>query len=429
MRKNAVTVAQTAVNNAKAALAADADPEDGLTKALKAAIEVAEDNLKSATAVADGDALKDAVETVTGDNPDAEGYPMTPAEHGEEVAMDIGGALMPESPTDGSRKRGVHGTDAPADTFEDAVKMDNHIGHTWAEIVGDANIKMMRIAITLTSTSVVPAGSVAGQPAMSTVTAEADLTGTGLADGAQHAGAYKDIPGTVFCGGSDCSVTEDEDGDTLTGSWYFTPTDAKQWYVRNAADTGFMPETLFAQFGHWLDANDGTPTDTDVNTYAMGGATDTNTTGLNVTTVNTGEDATTLTDTKAIYDGKAAGMALHKQFDSSGAVLEGSLRSTAFTADVELTATFGTGATLGGEIDNFRDDGGNMIDSSWEVELLTRSFDGNNFDAGTTVASGQDGIWTAQAFGPTGDRPTGVFGGFNGHFTNGHVAGAYGTRK
>ena len=96
--------------------------------------------------------------------------------------------------------------------------------------------------------------------------------------------------------------------------------------------------------------------------------------------MNTGADATTLTDTKATYEGMAAGMALHKQFDSSGMILEGSLRSTAFTADVELTATFGVGATLGGEITDFEDTAGNNIDSSWEVELLTRSFDGNMFD-------------------------------------------------
>ena len=28
-----------------------------------------------------------------------------------------------------------------------------------------------------------------------------------------------------------------------------------------------------------------------------------------------------------------------------------------------------------------------------------------------------------------GGRPTGIFGGFNAHFTDGHAAGAYATRK
>ena len=430
--KAAVTAAQTALNNAKAALAADADPEDSLTKALNSAIEVAEDNLKTAMGIADGKALKDAVELVTGDNPDAEGYPMTPAEHGEEVAMDIGGALGPMSTTDGSRMRGDHETDdgdvPDAMANADAVRMDNHIGSTWEEIVGSANVKMMRIASAADDTNVVPAASIAGQPSSSVTTG--DLTADGaLENGKQYEGTYKGIMGTVFCGGTDCAVTTTDDAMTLSGSWYFTPGDEDEWYVRNEGDTAYVVETLYARFGHWLSENSTTAGTTDVNTFAVDGNENTNTANLNVTTVNTGDDATTLTDTKATYEGDAAGMALYKQFDSSGKILEGSLRSMAFTADVELTATFGTGATLGGEITDFEDSAGNNIDSSWEVELLVRSFDGNNFADGTAVASGQDGLWSAQAFGASGDRPTGVYGGFNAHFTNGHVAGAYATRK
>ena len=44
-------------------------------------------------------------------------------------------------------------------------------------------------------------------------------------------GNYKGIPGTVFCGGSDCMVEGDEGEEELTGSWYFTPTDGDEWYV------------------------------------------------------------------------------------------------------------------------------------------------------------------------------------------------------
>ena len=49
-----------------------------------------------------------------------------------------------------------------------------------------------------------------------------------IADGAQYDAAnYNGIPGRVFCAGSDCMVEDVEGTDTLTGSWYFTPTFGK----------------------------------------------------------------------------------------------------------------------------------------------------------------------------------------------------------
>ena len=49
--------------------------------------------------------------------------------------------------------------------------------------------------------------------------------------------------------------------------------------------------------------------------------------------------------------------------------------------------------------------------------------------AGTTTASAQNGEWSATGYGKSGERPTGIFGDFNAHFTDGHAAGAYATRK
>ena len=54
--------------------------------------------------------------------------------------------------------------------------------------------------------------------------------------------------------------------------------------------------------------------------------------------------------------------------------------------------------------------------------------DGNGM-VGMTTASGDDGLWSATGYGAMGARPTGIFGGFNAHFTDGHAAGAYATRK
>ena len=55
-------------------------------------------------------------------------------------------------------------------------------------------------------------------------------------------------------------------------------------------------------------------------------------------------------------------------------IVPGSLQSAAFTADVELTATFGdvaAASTLGGTVSNFQ---GGATDSDWSVVLLTRGF-------------------------------------------------------
>ena len=145
----------------------------------------------------------------------------------------------------------------PADTFEDAVKMDNHVGKTWADIVGTT--MKMRIATDPDDTDRVDAASIEDQPRSSiTAGVQAMLTpgGDGLEDGAQHVGTYKGIPGTVFCAGDDCEVATGADGETLTGSWYFTPMSTIEWYVRNAADTAYEAETLYARFGHWLTDTD-----------------------------------------------------------------------------------------------------------------------------------------------------------------------------
>ena len=84
-------------------------------------------------------------------------------------------------------------------------------------------------------------------------------------------------------------------------------------YVRNAADTGHMMETLYAKAAHCRSGTDPAPM---VMFYAMAGESNTNMMGLELATGNTGEDATTLTDTSATYTGDAIGMFTVKRFDS-----------------------------------------------------------------------------------------------------------------
>ena len=428
----AVTTAQAAVDDAKTALAAvdpAGDYSGSLTRALEAAIKVAEAELEKATDEAESAALKTAVELVTGDDPDDEDYPMTPAQHGRAVAMEIDAALSPESGTNGARKRGMHGNTAPAETVEDAVTMNDHQGSTWEEIVGAANVSDKRIGVTGGGTKVVKAASFAGM-ALTSITTGAPEVGD-VADGRQFDDTnYNDIPGTVFCAGSDCEVSEvdADDESTLTGSWYFTPDDDEEWYIRTTTDgvTTYDVDTLYAQFGHWL-AESGEFNL--VNTYAMNEAGSTAAgTNYNLEDVNTMEGDTTLLDTSASYRGPAAGMSVYQTVNMDGTI--NTMQSAAFTATVNLKATFGDSPTLAGTVNDFQ---GDATNSRWSVELQSTGFNGA-LTNGRTVASGRDGVWTATAYGSGSSgnnevRPTGIFGGFNAQFTDGHAAGAYATRK
>ena len=429
---NAVNTANTAVQSAKDALVeaealpADNPNRDTLISALKAAIEDAEGHAKAAATSrgGDDDALAKAVKDVKGDDPEAEGYPMTPAQHGRDVAMDVAMALVPADEADGARQRGVHGVMEPEGTFvDDAVMMNDHQGHTWEEIVGADNVVEKRIGATTGGTEVVKAASFAGM-ALDSITTDAPEVGVEIDDGAQYNTAdYMGIPGRVFCAGSDCMVEKGEEEDSkalLTGSWYFTPTNGNEWYVKLMAEAEYTVENMYAQFGHWLsDTGDADSPGVNFNSYAM-------TTGnmgeVDVTTVRTGENDL-LTDTSASYRGPAAGMSVEKTTDSDANVTE--INSAAFTATVNLKATFGMSPTLGGTVTDFR---GDATDANWSVELQVTALTDAAVTGGRTVATGRDGVWTATAYGAPGERPTGIFGGFNAHFTDGHAAGAYTTR-
>ena len=382
----AVDDADAAVQGAKDALVvakalpSDDPNRDTLIAALEDALKAAEGYAKAAadSRGAEDGAIAKAVEGVTGADPEAEGYPMTPAQHGRAVAMDIAMALVPTDGTNGARKRGDHvdvaanaPTAATAEAFPGAVMMNDHQGSTWAEIVGVENVRDMRIGVTGGGTKRVSAASFDGM-AVAFITTnnppppEVDAE---IADGAQYDAAnYKGIPGTVFCAGTDCMVEEVAGINTLTGSWYFAPGEPEDWYVKSTDDEGvttYSLEMMYAKFGHWLtgDANDGSG-NTEVNTFAL---TPGNTEGI-AFNVNTEADATTLTDTSASYRGPAVGMSVEKTTNSDGEITE--INSGAFTATVNLKATFGESPTLGGTVTDFQ---GPATDANWSVELQVRS--------------------------------------------------------
>ena len=419
----AAEAAKTRAMNAKAeaeALPAENADRAALIAALDAAVMQADDSITTATAVRDGEALRAAVQAVTGTNAQ---NPRTPAQIGMAVAEDVGAALADSggTPTRVTIRDALPADDAVTSTV---VAFDDAQGMTWAGIVGEANLVDRRIATGSSATKAVKAVSVAGM--MLTEVFDANNIPSDIAtagDGTQYGGSagsnHRAIAGVIFCAGADCGVEGTGDGRTLAGSWYFTPDDPEASYV---ADTGtaaedYVPELLYARYGHWLTV-DGTGAVT-VNLYSAPGTSNTPTDfSLGVAS---GEPST------ATYAGGAAGMSVHRTFDVNGA--QTGIASGAFTADVRLTAKFGTSPTLEGRVENFR---GSAVDSAWAVEFSEQAFGGGSFSDGTTNANADgtnEGTWTATAYGGDSEkRPAGVYGVFDAYFPDGAVGGAYTAR-
>ena len=419
---DAETAADRAVMGAEAALQAARDakaeaealPSDhtnrgSLIAALDAAIGYAEERVEAVREQAEGMALEAAVAAVEGTDTN---NPRGPVSHGEAVATAVAGALGPMGGNDGRGAR-VEFDYLGAAVPDGAVEMDDRQGMSWAAIVGEANLTDMRISMTGGGTRPVKAASVAGTDASAAIPvntpANAVTNGTEFTN-AVNGSVWQGIAGTVFCASSDCEVSS---GGLLTGGWYFTPDLPGEPYVAADDGMGYLRETLYARFGHWLTVDAGSG-ETTVHAYASTAA---------MGDPALGAPAGDLTDGSASYAGKAAGMSVHMTFDDQGA--RTGISSGAFTADVSLTARFGTSPTVSGTVSGFE---GNAVDPGWSVDLGEAVLSGS-IEAGEARGTGQAGEWTARAYGETDQRPTGILGGFNAHFTDGHAAGAYATRK
>ncbi len=422
----AAKVDKMEAEQAKAGLAANADP--ALVQALDDAIMAAETQVEAAEEVLNGDDLAGYVEMVTGTDEDDV---KTAADRGEEVAMAIAMALGPTSNADGAGTRVTHDTTIPAATIPEANKfsVNDATGMTWAMIVGEDNVMSERIG---TDNAARMVASVAG---LTAADVDADVTASGgTGGGNEYADAftsadssYKGIPGDIFCLGSDCEV--DANGN-LAGSWYFSPTSENALYTQGD-DGMYSAETMYATYGHWLvmvdhDLDAATPVVARVHTFATSTIADA---GVWAAADPSSTDAG-LRAVSATYSGMAAGRSVHKTLDSNGAITD--IQSGRFTASVMLTAEFGNNPMLGGTVSGFTSqDNPGAVDSSWTVELMKTESAGGTVAAanGVAKATGQDGTWSATSYGASDMRPTGIYGGFNAHFTDGHVAGAYATRK
>ena len=461
-----IGMTETAITDLKTAR--DELPDGSDVAEINAAIKDAEDLVEDAQAVLDGKegtegTLAYYVKMVTGGlESDPQG---TAKSIGERVAMAIAMALGPTTPEGGTvtnpngagTRVNTDGTTPREDTVGPVsadVKMANRaqlpshdpMSMTWAALVGEAAL-MDRLINTRASepadTHSVKVAAIDGMKVADVFGSDATLGEDDLPINAGVNGAetttdtsatdmtnYMGIPGTVICGGTDCAAKDGK----LTGSWYFTPTNPMHIYKKESdkAEANYVRDTMIATYGHWLQMVEvGGEMVAQVNTYA---STSADVVGGETGSWDVDQNEKHLKDAEATYNGTAIGRSVHKITNEHGGLTD--IQSGRFMADVMLTAKFGDNPRLGGTIDNFEGTDNPMaVDPNWTVKLVESAVTGGAA-SGMTEATGQDGTWSAQSYGvaPTdvkdmSMRPEGIFGNFNAHFTDGHVAGAYATRN
>ena len=198
------------------------------------------------------------------------------------------------------------------------------------------------------------------------------------------------------------------------------------------------PDADYTHFGYWMKSTkqrDGSYNH-DIETFHRGNA------------LGTGTGLATVSDLEgsAKYYGAAAGVYVKK--DGAGDSLV--VTNGNFTADAMLSANFG--GDLIAKNDQFKVSGtiSDFMDGSTDLGFADLTLEKSSDDfsvvadtvtaigslAGETNGGGRSGNWSGQFYGqPDGvtdaakQYPLNVSGEFNGHFTNGHVAGAFGAEK
>ena len=245
-------------------------------------------------------------------------------------------------------------------------------------------------------------------------------------------GSFNGVPGAFACP-SGCTRSSDEDGNLsgLGGSWTFTPAE-----VADGADphmvVGVIADPEYLTFGHWRrDTVDDDGTTSAISAFAIG---------------NMGTEHTAQVTGTAKYAGPASGTYMKKTFDGDGNPTP--IASGQFTADSELTAFFGQMPvsaeddlgtiapnllnSISGSVTDFRNSAGDMINPGWTVELMKGTIANDGSFMGTTTGMG---AYNGQFYGASTPVenvtpiPSAAAGTFDGHFSNGHVLGAFAARK
>ena len=266
----------------------------------------------------------------------------------------------------------------------------------------------------------------------------------------EFTGMFTGVPGTFSCTGT-CLVHSDDMGrlNGLSGTWTFTPdgiegiteNDERNTVLAGIPVPDVLPDADYMIFGYWLRET----TDEDgMVTRAFSAFTDGN--------QPYGAIAGTVAGT-ATYSGPATGMYMKKSLTPDGQPTR-PFSSGQFTADALLTANFGgTGVaqdnhfSIAGTISNFMD-GGEVINDLWVVNLKRPADDtstagtdeSKNIDVSNGTFQGvtdggmlgsDTGAFSGMFHGPSANsaQPSSASGIFDGHFSNGHVRGAFGTHK
>ena len=291
---------------------------------------------------------------------------------------------------------------------------------------------------------------------------QADDTETTIREN-EKVGSFFGIDGKYTCttATTGCIVrVTSQGGLDVTGTLLFDPDEIELAGDDATLVEGVIPDPDYLVFGYWLEtttARNGDET-YKLSPYAMG--------TLNYTAVAAGIAGT------ATYEGPATGKYLKKTLTTDGGTLTaGTPFSTGqFTANASLEANFGGSGigtrdqfTVSGTVSGFMD-GDTSINNNWELSL-NKSVINTSTTAGwslfetvsdtdaertetadthgkTSANTRHDGAWTATFHGmnavpdgpdddtdPDPIHPSSVAGTFNGHFQDGHVAGAFGATK
>ena len=331
----------------------------------------------------------------------------TPEEIGQEVAMAIAEVIGTGSSLDNDFTAPALAT-RPQNAAP--LALTGTSGKTWAEIHGKGDDDNLAV-------------SIAGMTAVDISAQFGTPPAEGYTSGSRVDGAYLGIPGFAQCQGTCAIGTVGDAAGNLVGNWIFLPTFPKQGYVRNE-DGSYAPPADYAEYGHWLDLDSANSNALRLNLYIGGTSSGSETGDLSARAM----DADNHDGDVARYEGRAAGMSLTRETDGSGATVPGSLRSGAFTADVQLTARFGVAPTVSGHVDNFS--GGAHVNEAWRVDLETMDLNDGTVATGVADGGGSPGTWNSDPYAPDSNvRPTGINGAFHAHFSDGHAMGVYATRN
>jgi len=257
-----------------------------------------------------------------------------------------------------------------------------------------------------------------------------------LAANARASGSLFGENGRFICGANPCTIERTGNMVTFTGEIQFDPAASKPMVAYGD------PDTDYTYFGYWMkstELRDATTHAHDIETFHGG-----------MGHVSGGPGNPNLHEVlgTATYYGEAGGVYVKK--DGTGD--EQVVTDGTFTANAMLKAYFGGSAIaaddqfmVSGTISDFKDGSEDLEFSELALTKGKFSSDGDSSTAkitdGVTNGGGKSGEWMGTFYGNANpgndngagdapdmknDYPTNVSGGFNGHFTNGHVVGAFG---